>query len=62
MQKNISALNAAVNAAESIIESAKKETEKKRAALDGIISAARDASATVGVAHFLVIFLARRLL
>ena len=52
VQKNISALNSAVISAQQIIQSAKIDYEAKKIELDGIISAAREASAVVGVAHF----------
>ena len=49
---NIAALNAAVEQAEQALEAAKKDIAKKLKELDGVISAARDAAASVGVATF----------
>lgn len=49
---NIAALNSAVEQAEKILEAAKKDIAKKTKEIEGIISAARDAAASVGVATF----------
>lgn len=52
VQQNINALNASVVKATQIVESAKTDIQIKNSELDGIISAARETAATVGVAHF----------
>lgn len=49
---NIAALNSAVEQAEKALEAAKTDIAKKSKEIDGIISAARDAAASVGVATF----------
>jgi hypothetical protein len=52
IQKNIAELNSAVSVAKGLIEAANVDIALKKKALEDIVSAARDASATVGVAHF----------
>lgn len=52
IQKNITELNSAVSTAKGLIEAANEDVALKKKTLEDIISAARDASATVGVAHF----------
>ena len=49
---NIAALNLAVAQAEELLDEARTTTEGKVEEIDGIISAARDAAASVGVATF----------
>ena len=56
VSRNIAALNAAVAEAEKLIDGAKKTTEGKVQEIDNIISAARDAAASVGVATFTLEF------
>ncbi len=52
VQRNVEALNAAVVTASTLIETAKADAAIARKELDGVVAAAREASATVGVAHF----------
>lgn len=52
VQRNIEALNATVGQAKDIIAKAQTYANTSKQELDGIISAAREASASVGVAHF----------
>ena len=52
VQRNIDNLTTAVSQATTALDEAKRDIERKKAELDGIISAARDAAASVGVAHF----------
>jgi CRISPR/Cas system CSM-associated protein Csm2 small subunit len=52
VQKNIEILTKSVQLANSTLEEAKKDIEKKSKEIDQIISIAREASASVGVAHF----------
>lgn len=52
VQRNIQALNQAVEQSNTIISDANKYATARKSEVDGIVSAARDASATVGVGHF----------
>ena len=52
VQKNINELTKSVTGANKLLEDTKGEIAEKKTAIDGIITAARDASASVGVAHF----------
>lgn len=52
VQQNIASLNKAVDSAGEVLSNAKTAAEARKRELDGIISAAREASAKVGVAHF----------
>jgi hypothetical protein len=52
VQKNIDSLTKSVKLANDTLEIAKKDAEKKSKEIDDIISAAKEASASVGVAHF----------
>ena len=52
VSRNIAALNSAVVQAEELLDGARKATEGKEQEIDDIISAARDAAASVGVATF----------
>ncbi len=56
IQRNIQELNRTVTDSSKLLETAKGEVKKKQAEIDKIISAAREASATVGVGHFTVDF------
>ena len=57
VQRNIESLSTAVTTAKGLIDSANIEATRARKELDGIIAAAREASAIVGVAHFTSDFL-----
>lgn len=52
VQRNLKALSDAVTTANDMLVASKGTTAKAAGEIDGIISAAREASATVGVAHF----------
>lgn len=52
VQKNIEELSKAVKSAESILTTSKGKTEESKKEIEGIITAAREASASVGVAVF----------
>lgn len=52
IQTKIAELNATVSEAKRILEATKVETETQKEAIKSIISAAREAAASVGVAHF----------
>lgn len=52
VERNIAQLAASVNNAKSIVEAGTNDVEQKKKELDSIISAAREASASVGVAHY----------
>lgn len=52
VQQNIELLTNSVKLAEEMLEGAKNEIQKKSKEIDEIISVAREASASVGVAHF----------
>lgn len=52
VQRNIKALTTSIERAEELIRNAKEEIALKSIEIDSILSAARDASASVGVAHF----------
>jgi hypothetical protein len=52
IQRNISDLTEAVKNAHGMVESTKTDIETKKGEIDGIIVAAREASASAGVAHF----------
>lgn len=52
VQRNIEALNDAVSTAKTLLNNATVDVNGKKGTLDGIIAAARDAAASVGVAHF----------
>lgn len=52
VQKNINALNESVGKANQILKDAAGDIEKKKGDIDGIITAAREASASAGVAVF----------
>jgi len=52
IQRNISDLTEAVTSAHSLVESTKGDIETKQGEIDEIIVAAREASASAGVAHF----------
>jgi hypothetical protein len=56
VQKNINELNESVAKATKLIDQTKISIEEKGNEIDDIIAAARDASASVGVAHFTVDF------
>ena len=57
VQKNINALTRAVDEAKETVENSKKEISEKKDEINKIITAAREASASVGVAHFTADFL-----
>jgi len=52
VQRNINELARSVEQASQLVEGAKKDIEQKRDEIGGIIVAAREAAASVGVAHF----------
>jgi hypothetical protein len=52
VQRNINELTASVEQASQLVGNAKEEIEKKRGEIGNIIVAAREAAASVGVAHF----------
>jgi hypothetical protein len=52
VQKNIEALNNSVEKASSILDKTKKEVQTKKEEIDNVVLAAKEVSATVGVAHF----------
>lgn len=52
VQRNVEALNNAVRQGKAVVEDAQQLVEAKKKEFDGIIAAAREASASVGVAHF----------
>jgi hypothetical protein len=52
VQKNINELTKSVTGANKLLEDTIGEIAEKKTTIDGIITAARDASASVGVAHF----------
>lgn len=52
VSQNIDALNNAKNQAEALLEETKQTIEQKQEQIEGIISAARESAATVGVATF----------
>lgn len=52
VQRNISELTASVTKASGLLESTKTDIAKRESEIGTIISAARDAAASVGVAHF----------
>lgn len=56
VQKNIDLLTQSVKLANSTMDQAKKDIEKKSKEIEQIISVAREASASVGVAHFTIDF------
>lgn len=56
VQRNIQNLSSAVEQAGALIDGAKKTAADGKTEVDGIVSAARDAAASVGVAHFTVDF------
>lgn len=58
IQRNIQELNKTVSESSELLITAKKDVKKKQGEIDQIITAAREASATVGVGHFTADFLA----
>lgn len=52
VQRNITLLSGAVTEADALLLDAKKDVTKKQEEIDEIIRAAKEAAATVGVAHF----------
>ena len=52
VQSNIDELNASIKQAAEILSKTEKNAEVKKKEIDGIVSAAREATAKVGVAHF----------
>jgi len=56
IQRNIQELNKTVSDSTKLLDTAKAEVKKKQGEIEKIISAAREASATVGVGHFTVDF------
>lgn len=52
VEKNIAALTESVEEAKSLIAEAKKEVEEQKGEIDGIVTAAREASAAAGAAVF----------
>jgi len=52
IQKNIDALTSTISEAKQILDSSKVEVENKRKEVDGIVTAAREASASAGVGVF----------
>lgn len=58
IQKNIKELTSSVDAAKSLLNKSQSDTESKSSEIDKIIQAAREASASVGVAHFTADFVA----
>jgi len=57
VQKNIDELTRTISEAKESVENGKEEIKKKKDEIDKIISAAREAAASVGVAHFTADFL-----
>lgn len=58
IQRNIQELNKTVAESSKLLTTAKADVKKKQGEIDQIITAAREASATVGVGHFTADFLA----
>ncbi|MRS01913.1 hypothetical protein EG832_01575 [bacterium] len=58
IQRNIQELNKTVDESSKLLTAAKTDVKKKQGEIDQIITAAREASATVGVGHFTADFLA----
>lgn len=52
VQRNIELLNSSVKKASDVLETTKDEIKEKKAEIDDVIMAAKEASASVGVSHF----------
>lgn len=52
VQRNIEALNSSVKKASDILENTKQDINNQKIEIDGVVSAAKEAAASVGVSHF----------
>lgn len=58
VQRHLEELSGAVDESDKILTNAKKEAETKKSEIDNVVTAAKEASASVGVAHFSSDFMA----
>ncbi|MDE0510346.1 MAG: hypothetical protein OXI88_00955 [Gammaproteobacteria bacterium] len=58
VQRRLDELSGAVDESDKILTNAKKEAETKKSEIDNVVTAAKEASASVGVAHFSSDFMA----